>query len=402
MDRAAVQVPPDYATRVQRLVTMGWPASLAAQALDSNHFVGVHAINWLQKNHPLPPKHAAAAAAAGGGAAAAASSSSSSSGASAAAAAAASSVDVPCIFERLPALLAPNNDNYLIAPPPYSAADASAASSPAAAAAASSVAAMPLVWNCAVCTFENALGSRHCDMCGTVHVASAMEVAARSHMAECLICFEGLAKETAFATEHAKACGHYLCVDDARAFIKSRLESGQLSSAGIRCCGDGPCQRVLSDSELRQGLTPHDYARLARFQRLHALTSDPSVVFCPTRGCDVVMFGVAGESRKLTCPDCRAAVCFHCRVQWHEGQSCEGWAAHQLLLKESGKAKELASGEQLFHQYLQQQGAAFRQCRKCCAWVEKTEGCDKVSRNFRKRERKHASSIVELFLLTSG
>lgn len=82
----------------------------------------------------------------------------------------------------------------------------------------------------------------------------------------------------------------------------------------------------------------------------------------------------------LLCPDCACggSVCFSCRVPWHSGQSCADFALSQSVARESQKVAELVSGEQAFQRYLQSSGS-IRQCRQCAAWVEKSEGCDKMT-----------------------
>ena len=207
-------------------------------------------------------------------------------------------------------------------------------------------------------------------MCNTPHVPTAAELASRSSLATCLICFEPVTREQCFEAREADACGHYTCVECARAYLRSKIDSGSLSS--LRCCAD-QCARPLSEVELQSGLSERDYKRYQRFLRLQQLGADPNVVFCSSGGCDVALFGGPGLTQ-LQCPDCQRSVCFQCRVPWHEHQTCAEYRHAQSQLSEAAKAAQCAESERLFNAYLHRNGGQFRQCKQCRSWVEKSEG----------------------------
>jgi len=237
-----------------------------------------------------------------------------------------------------------------------------------------------LTWSCSACTFLNTVGARSCEICGTPHDETAIEAAQarQGKLVTCGVCFEPIARSDAFMSEQAQQCGHFFCVDDMRLYLRSKLDGGTGGLTHLRCPGDR-CARLLSDAELDAGFPDaRDRMRFRRFRRLQQLAQDPAVVFCSGRGCDVAMFGdPAAASPKLLCPDCHQAVCFSCRVPWHNGQTCAQYQQAQSSLSSSARALAQAEAERAFALFANAQN--FRQCARCRCWVERAEGCEKVT-----------------------
>jgi len=285
-------------------------------------------------------------------------------------------------------------DAYTVGMDPVSAPAQPAHSSSAAAAAPSNAAhSSPppsLTWSCPACTYANALSFHRCDMCGSEPLPSDVALMqarlANAKVVTCGICFEDLVRDTdAFMPELAAQCGHYFCKEDMRLYLLSKLDGGVGSLADLRCPGEPRCARLLSDAEADAALGPRDRARFRRFRRMQQLASDPTAVFCSTRGCDVVLFGrnntAAGGAQsnpQLVCPDCGASFCFACRVPWHAGQTCAAYQSAQASLSASARALAQVEQERSFALFAAN-SANFRQCAQCRAWVEKSEGCEKMT-----------------------
>jgi hypothetical protein len=237
-------------------------------------------------------------------------------------------------------------------------------------------------------------------MCNTPHALTDVERATRSNLMECMICFDSVPRDQCFEPQEADACRHYLCRECASAYLRSKIDSGSLSS--LRCCAD-KCARPLSAVEMQSGLSERDYKRYQRFLRLQQLAADPTIVFCSSSGCDVALFGGPGVAQ-LQCPDCKRSVCFVCRVPWHEHQSCAEYRHSQSQLSEVAKAAQVAAGERLFSEYLHRNGGQFRQCKRCYSWIEKTEGWsegqepNRRSAHVASRCSAHQCSFVLVFL----
>ena len=87
---------------------------------------------------------------------------------------------------------------------------------------------------------------------------------------------------------------------------------------------------------------------------------------CPTPGCEYMFFFEQGENRFL-CPQCNKEYCLACKDEWHRGMTCE----------EYRNSRDVNKLDEQFMQFAQ--GANYKICPKCGAWVEKTDGCDHMN-----------------------
>lgn len=360
--RSVLPLPSDFADRVTALIDVGWPMRFAVTALERHAYNVSSADAWLQAHHPTS-RHVAAPPPA-----AAASSSSSSRGVIDL-----SDDDTPCLFERIPSLL-PVEVELTPSTSLHSLASDSASLRSHTPPSDRQLSPDEHVWSCSVCTFENSSLLPACEMCETARSSRNQHDAPDDDFFECGICFTQQSKHAIFAPQSAESCGHRFCIDCSRQYLSSKVESGLVLH--LRCAGDR-CTRQLSTEEVREGLDARGLARYLRYRRLQELAADPNVIFCPSASCEVALFS-SGRPR-LTCPDCSKSVCFACKVPWHTDQTCQQYAKTAALRSEHEKLSALSSSEQLFARFLTEAGGSFRQCRNCTAWVEKTDGCSKMT-----------------------
>jgi E3 ubiquitin-protein ligase RNF144 len=349
------QIPPDYPARLNRLIQIGWQPKFAAKALQTAQYDVEAAAAALQKAHPITQQPSAG-------------------------------IELnsePTKFERLLAL--PRNNNIVSITPstsiaPYSSATSSTSSSSSASSShlySTSTSpqispAVPRTFECTSCTFLNDIESMRCEICNEPRHLTKQQSAAIASTVQCCICFIHQPPETMFQPAAAAACKHYVCVEDARLYLESRVDQGHVT--GLQCAA---CPRELSTAEIRAGLDEPGYARYARFKRLNELSKDPSVIFCPSARCEIALFHTTSD--RLTCPDCNHSICFACKVPWHTGMTCAGYRYTESIKSEQQKLASLSASERLFQRFLERNPGHFRQCRKCTAYVEKIDGCDKMT-----------------------
>jgi len=88
---------------------------------------------------------------------------------------------------------------------------------------------------------------------------------------------------------------------------------------------------------------------------------------CPTADCQYMFFFNPGDY-DFNCLQCHKRYCLNCRVEFHEGSTCE---KYQEWMKLNGKT------EDLFTDFVQ--GKKLKQCCACKKWVQKVSGCDHVT-----------------------
>ena len=101
-----------------------------------------------------------------------------------------------------------------------------------------------------------------------------------------------------------------------------------------------------------------------------AVTNPESVTFCPTPGCNYIVYYDRNEYH-LNCPLCMKSYCLKCKTEWHKDLTCEEYQ-YQIRKKD-----EEVINDQKFGDYLR--GNNCKQCPRCKRWVEKIDGCDHIT-----------------------
>ena len=179
---------------------------------------------------------------------------------------------------------------------------------------------------------------------------------------ECSICFEKLIDDSVKFT-NLDNCGHLFhdtCLSD---YVNQQLKDRKFP---INCPS---CLKEMDYNDFAQFFEEEllevlDEMLFKQFtdQRM----KDAS--WCPTPDCPYV-FELKKEdlapgsewNGEFTCPLCEHKYCLRCRIDFHEGQSCEEWQ------KENEKRTDIAA----VFERLQ-----YKKCPFCGYWVEKTEGCN--------------------------
>ncbi|KZP08734.1 hypothetical protein FIBSPDRAFT_802690 [Athelia psychrophila] len=168
---------------------------------------------------------------------------------------------------------------------------------------------------------------------------------------------------------------HPYCMNCLSQYISSKLDpdgQGGVKDGRIvfpiRCpeCPADKWPEGIPDTIAVKVLTK-DTADLWHYQKL--LDSLPRY-YCPNKSCSaLVQMDESSTDPQATCPLCSMIMCVPCKVQWHDGYTCE---AYQALPAEDRSAEDL-----LLLRLAKKE--KWRRCNKCKRMVELISGCNHIT-----------------------
>lgn len=174
----------------------------------------------------------------------------------------------------------------------------------------------------------------------------------REKLLECMVCAEDKVPESKVA--HL-ACGHNMCHDCLRRVFE--LSTTDAQHMPPKCCNRNiPIKHVYSI---------FDSAFKNKWNEKQEEFRCKKPVYCPTKGCgDFILpskYKIDDLGRNYgRCRKCNTKVCAICSGIWHSNKTCPE-------TKDSVVFKKLAKEE------------GWRECEKCKATVERTEGCNHMT-----------------------
>ncbi|KZP22010.1 hypothetical protein FIBSPDRAFT_787821 [Athelia psychrophila] len=168
---------------------------------------------------------------------------------------------------------------------------------------------------------------------------------------------------------------HPYCVDCISQYISSKLDPDGNGGAKdgrvvfpIRCpeCPVDKWTEGIPDTVATKVLAK-DILDLWHYQKL--LDSLPRY-YCPNKSCSaLVQVDESATDPQATCPLCSMIMCVPCKVQWHDGYTCEGY---QALPAEDRSAEDL-----LLLRLAKKE--KWRRCNKCKRFIELKSGCNHMT-----------------------
>jgi hypothetical protein len=167
---------------------------------------------------------------------------------------------------------------------------------------------------------------------------------------DCTICFCEIENSVELG------CGHSSCRNCLIHYIRSSLRS---KSVPIICIS---CTKPVPLSVLRQ-FPDFDDLLFASFKS-YVSSNLTKYDYCPTPDCPQV-YRIGTTENVVQCSECLAEICTSCKIEWHEGMSCED--VREEMNPDNNKNKKLM--EQL----------GIRSCPRCETKIEKTYGCNHMT-----------------------
>lgn len=126
------------------------------------------------------------------------------------------------------------------------------------------------------------------------------------------------------------------------------------------------CKAEVSEQDIVQRVDPNIRENYFEFN-LRKFVGEHSSEYscCPTPDCRNVF--IAENESRYSCPLCKKEYCLRCKVNFHNGQTCEKY-------QESEINKKSQNADTQFMNFVK--GTNYKQCPSCKFWVEKSSGCN--------------------------
>jgi hypothetical protein len=161
-------------------------------------------------------------------------------------------------------------------------------------------------------------------------------------------------------------CGHAYCSECLVHLLTSAVDFP------IECIFQD-CHHVPALRTLQRIASPLQYRRLLETAFRTLLRGHDSLHECPTTSCvqlwtDRASSVESASSRLTQCSTCLIRICTRCKVEEHNGMSCD----------EFQRSKSLHRSERLLAAWRAERGADVKECPNCGAITERAEGCPHI------------------------
>lgn len=168
----------------------------------------------------------------------------------------------------------------------------------------------------------------------------------------CSICFDD-------TEENIKLnCSDRFCIDCLQQYIKTAVK---IRKFPIKC-PNPDCKQEIHVPVIKEIL--NDEKLFTEFENTTTqdlIETEKNIYSCcPTPDCKYSFVHLEGDDPHFRCEICRKHYCLNCKCEYHHKMTCLQY-----------KKKHI--NDVLFMKFVT--GANYKQCLKCKAWIERTEGC---------------------------
>ncbi|CAH1366358.1 probable E3 ubiquitin-protein ligase RNF144A isoform X1 [Tenebrio molitor] len=177
----------------------------------------------------------------------------------------------------------------------------------------------------------------------------------------CKLCLAEVPSKDACCIEDCKCS---FCAECMRFYVKFEIAEGayDISCPDAQC----PSKGVLHEEEIKRLAGDDLFEKHKKYRLNREVELDKNRTWCPRAGCETVCKLCPTQQchpQSVHCPNCTTDFCSNCKLEWHEGLTCE---SNNKKLAKEGKVEEPGIP---FNSDL------IKCCPMCNVPIEKDEGC---------------------------
>ncbi|CAJ2663279.1 unnamed protein product, partial [Trifolium pratense] len=179
----------------------------------------------------------------------------------------------------------------------------------------------------------------------------------------CAICMDEKPIEEMFENRN---CSHTFCETCVGSYLAAKIKE----NIAMVKCPDPNCNDILEPNDCIS-IIPKDVFERWENALCENLVLGSQKFYCPFNDCSAMLVNDGNEVVTVSeCPHCHRLFCAQCKVSWHAGVDCtefqssknsdQGWQSDLTALQFAKKKK-------------------WKRCSKCSFYVERSEGCNKIT-----------------------
>lgn len=186
----------------------------------------------------------------------------------------------------------------------------------------------------------------------------------------CSICFDQLLSQDIIPFINCPHVFHLECLGN---YLKEGIEARRFP---IKCPAEG-CRQEINPQDIKTSLKKQAelQKRFEEYSLLKCLEVNPNFRSCLTPDCKNGYL-LAENDPHFPCQKCKKSYCLKCKIEWHEGMTCQQYIEKLEKDKEFEKLKPLMTDE-VFVKFVREK--KLQQCPACRFYVERVSGCNHMS-----------------------
>ncbi|XP_045791947.1 E3 ubiquitin-protein ligase RSL1-like [Trifolium pratense] len=179
----------------------------------------------------------------------------------------------------------------------------------------------------------------------------------------CAICMDEKPIEEMFENRN---CSHTFCETCVGSYLDAKIKE----NIAMVKCPDPNCNDILEPNDCIS-IIPKDVFERWENALCENLVLGSQKFYCPFNDCSAMLVNDGNEVVTVSeCPHCHRLFCAQCKVSWHAGVDCTEFQS--LKNSDQGCQSDLTA-----LQFAKKK--KWKRCSKCSFYVERSEGCNKIT-----------------------
>ncbi|BES94183.1 IBR [Nesidiocoris tenuis] len=202
----------------------------------------------------------------------------------------------------------------------------------------------------------------------------------------CQICYLDVAGSNCI---EFRPCKHVYCKDCMGQYFKTRISEAQVTTMP---CPQEKCSSEANPQQVKDVVGPSLFTKYDNLLLNVTLDQMDDITYCPRVACGSAVVR-DGDDKMAACPACRYAFCVYCKRAYHGVEPCRMKSAEVKRIVDEYQKGDSATRANLEKRYGRAQIQGFvndmlssdwietnsKNCPKCDASIEKSEGCNKMA-----------------------